>query len=138
RRVSRLDALLLLMTVIWGTNYAIVKSAFREIDPQAFNALRLVLASCVMAGTSATARRMRSVVTTFHTPEPVTRPDWIRLAFLGLVGHCIYQYLFVGGLARTSVANSSLLLAATPVVITLLSSLGGRERIGTRHWAGTL
>ena len=33
-RLSRLDWLLLLMTVIWGTNYAIVKSAFRELDPQ--------------------------------------------------------------------------------------------------------
>ena len=41
----RLDRLLLLMTIIWGTNYALIKSAFREIDPQAFNALRLVLAS---------------------------------------------------------------------------------------------
>ena len=34
-RFSRLDALLLLMTVIWGTNYALVKTTFRELDPQA-------------------------------------------------------------------------------------------------------
>ena len=56
-RPSRLDWLLLLMTVIWGTNYALIKTAFREIDPQAFNALRLVLASCVMAGASLAVRR---------------------------------------------------------------------------------
>ena len=68
----------------------------------------------------------------------MTGSDWIRLAWLGLVGHCLYQYLFVGGLARTSVANSSLLLAASPVVITLLSTIGGKERIGALHWAGTL
>lgn len=33
------------MTLIWGTNYSIVKSAFREVDPQAFNAIRMVLTS---------------------------------------------------------------------------------------------
>ena len=40
-----IDLLLLLMAVIWGTNYSIVKSAFREVDPQAFNALRMMIAS---------------------------------------------------------------------------------------------
>jgi len=32
------------MALIWGTNYAIVKHAFREMDPQAFNAIRLIVA----------------------------------------------------------------------------------------------
>jgi drug/metabolite transporter (DMT)-like permease len=137
------------MTLIWGTNYAIVKSAFRDIDPQAFNALRLVLASTVMVATSRLAGRAHAqasasgagiaeVASIFHTPAPVTRRDWIRLAWLGLVGHCLYQFLFVGGLAKTSVANGALLVSATPVVITFLSTIGGRERIGRLHWAGTL
>ena len=147
--MSRLDALLLLMTVIWGTNYALVKTAFRELDPQAFNALRLVLASCTMVAVSLLFRRRWAargaaddeigvVASIFHTPAPVTRADLIRLAWLGLVGHCFYQYLFVGGLAKTSVANGALLVSATPVVITLLSTIGGKERIGALHWAGTL
>ena len=147
---SRLDALLLLMTIIWGTNYALVKTAFRELDPQAFNALRLVLASSVMVSASMIFRRRWAargsaaddeigvVASIFHTPAPVTRADWVRLVWLGLVGHCLYQYLFVGGLAKTSVANGALLVSATPVVITLFSSIGGKERIGALHWAGTL
>ncbi len=45
--IRRIDALLLLMTIIWGTNYAIVKHAFAEIDPQAFNAIRVIVASAV-------------------------------------------------------------------------------------------
>ena len=131
---SRLDALLLLMTIIWGTNYALIKSAFNELDPQAFNALRLLLASAVMVGVSRFVRRGP----VFHTPSPVTRDDWIRLAFLGLVGHGLYQYLFVGGLAKTSVANGALLVSATPVVIAVFSTFSGKERIGALHWAGTL
>jgi drug/metabolite transporter (DMT)-like permease len=48
-RFTRLDALLLLMTIIWGTNYSVIKSAFEEVDPQAFNAVRLIVASAVNA-----------------------------------------------------------------------------------------
>lgn len=167
------------MTFIWGTNYPLVKSAFREIDPQAFNALRLVLASCVMVATSRIAGRMArpdpvlftsldgapltfpislraragaarrfppvpacagggEVASIFHTPAEVTPRDWIRLAWLGIVGHCFYQYLFVGGLARTSVANGVLLMSSTPILITLLSAISEKERIGALHWAGML
>ena len=36
------------MTLIWGTNYALVKPAFPEIDPQAFNAVRMLIASSVL------------------------------------------------------------------------------------------
>jgi drug/metabolite transporter (DMT)-like permease len=158
------------MTLIWGTNYALVKSAFRELDPQAFNALRMLLASAVMATTSGLARRSppdrgasplglpdslscaplrrrapfawlarwRSLADVLHTSAPITRADWLRLAWLGLVGHCIYQYLFVGGLARTSVANSSLIVSSSPIVITLLSWVSRHERPGPLHWAGTL
>jgi drug/metabolite transporter (DMT)-like permease len=143
-RFSKLDPLLLLMTLIWGTNYTVIKSAFREVDPQGFNAVRLILASLVMLATMAITRRVRwNPADVFHTAEPVTRRDWIALAGLGFVGHGVYQYLFIGGVARTSIANSSLLLAASPVVITILgvalSRVGGfGERVTAMHWAGTL
>lgn len=137
------------MTLIWGTNYALVKTAFRELDPQAFNALRLIEASAVMVGVNLVVRRFRPVgadagagvgeiASIFHTPAKVTGPEWLRLAWLGLVGHCLYQYLFIGGLANTSVANGALIVSASPIVITLLSTLSGNERLGALHWAGTI
>jgi drug/metabolite transporter (DMT)-like permease len=135
------------MTIIWGTNYALVKTAFRELDPQAFNALRLIEASAVMVGVNLLVRRYRPAVaeqaggeiaSIFHTPAHVTRRDWLRLAWLGLVGHCLYQFFFIGGLAITSVANGALIVASSPIVITLLSMLTGKERIGALHWAGTV
>ena len=146
--MSRLDWLLLLMTVIWGTNYALVKTAFRELDPQAFNALRLIEASAVMVGVNLLVSRFRpppdaghgidEIASIFHTPAVVTGRDWVRLAWLGLVGHCAYQYLFIGGLARTSVANGALIVSSSPIVITLLSTVMGKERLGALHWAGTV
>jgi drug/metabolite transporter (DMT)-like permease len=141
---AMIDLLLLLMAVIWGTNYSIIKSAFREIDPQAFNALRMTIASLVflaiIVGYRLAPRRAArrgpvdplSLSTIFYTPARMTRRDVVDLVGLGIVGHFLYQYFFIGGLARTTVANSSLMLAATPVVIALL----GREVLGLRHWLG--
>lgn len=159
-RLSRIDALLLLMTVIWGTNYSIVKHAFREMDPQAFNAVRMVIASSVFLSIIFGLRRVGeakaspddgsgdaeaspyeptpgdSVASIFHSPAPITRRDWLGLLGLGIVGHFFYQYLFIAGLAQTSVANSSLMLAATPVVIALISAVLGHDRVSPLHWLG--
>jgi drug/metabolite transporter (DMT)-like permease len=140
RRFSSIDILLLLMTIIWGTNFSIVKHAFAQMDPQAFNAVRMLIASAAFLAIIASARRLRGtggrLVSVVVTPAPITRRDWVALVLLGLVGHAGYQYFFIGGLARTSVANSSLMLAATPVVIALISAAMGHERIGRLHWLG--
>ena len=149
RRFARIDALLLLMTIIWGINYSIVKTAFREIDPQAFNALRMLIASAVFLVIIFGLPRFRrygesedesgtdgGIASVFHTPASLTRRDWLDLLGLGIVGHVLYQYLFIGGLAATSVANSSLLLAATPVLIAVIAALSGHDRIGPLHWLG--
>jgi drug/metabolite transporter (DMT)-like permease len=140
-----IDLLLLLMAVFWGTNYSIVKHAFREIDPQAFNALRMSVASLVFLAVLVAVRLRASSAPrgaggtaggVFYTPEEITSRDWWGLAGLGLVGHCCYQYFFMGGLSRTSVANSSLMLGATPVIVAVLSAGLGLERIGRLHWVG--
>ena len=141
-----LDALLLLMVLIWGTNYSIVKAAFAEIDPQAFNALRMIGASVVFGAILVWVRLPRATepdgpapsrfAGIFYTPAPITRQDWIGLLGLGIVGHFLYQFFFIGGLARTTVANSSLMLAFTPVLIALVSAVLGQDRVPAKHWVG--
>lgn len=141
--MSRIDALLLLMTVIWGTNYAIVKSAFSEIDPQAFDAVRLAIAAAVFLATMAVVRwvrpraNRRGLTSIFRTPAPLAGRDWLGVLGLAVVGHATYQYCFIGGLARTSVANSSLIIAATPVLVGVMSAALGQDRLTRRHWIGT-
>ena len=134
---AKADVLLLLMTLIWGTNFSIVKPAFQEVDPQAFNAVRMSLASVVFLAIMKIVPRF-TTSDIFSTPAPITRRDWLAIAGLGIVGHFLYQYFFIGGLALTSVANSSLLLAATPVVIAILSAMIGHDRIAPLHWLGAV
>ena len=138
-RFTRTDALLLLMVLIWGANYSVVKSAFREIDPQAFNAVRMALATLLFLAVMLAARTRGTGAAgagVFYTPAVFTRHDWWTLVWLGIVGHFLYQVLFIGGLARTSVANSSLIIATSPVVIAVASALVRNVRLGRAHWAG--
>jgi drug/metabolite transporter (DMT)-like permease len=121
------DGLLLLMVLIWGANFTVVKAALADIPPHAFNAIRLVVAT----GIFLTAVLLRGV------PRMPGR-DWIRLAVLGIVGHFVYQLCFMGGLARTTASNSSLILGCSPVAVSLASALAGHERIPRSQWAGVL
>jgi drug/metabolite transporter (DMT)-like permease len=141
--IRRIDGLLLLMSVIWGSNYVIVKHAFTQIDAQAFNAIRLVIASTIFMAAMGMIRRLprpwrveRSLASTFYTPTRVTRRDLIDLAGLAVVGQWLYQYWFVGGLARTSVSNAALIAASAPVLIAFASAVMGKERVTAVHWLG--
>jgi drug/metabolite transporter (DMT)-like permease len=134
-----MNLLLLLMTLIWGTNYSIIKSAFHDIDPQAFNALRMIEASILMLAAMVVARRARwNPGQVFYTDAPLTRRDLVSIALLGIVGHCVYQYAFIGGIGRTSVANTALLLTASPVLITIVSAVVGHDRVTPLHWVGVV
>jgi drug/metabolite transporter (DMT)-like permease len=126
------------MVLIWGVNYSVIKQAFTEIPPQPFNALRLVLASSVflIAIRIARGRRAGSLSSVFYTPNPLTARDRWDLLWLGVVGHCAYQFFFVGGVASTSVSNAALIIGSTPVVVAVVSAIMGRERIGRYHWLG--
>jgi len=131
-RLSRIDALLLLMTLIWGSNFTIVKTAMREIPEYGFGALRLLLAALLFAVVLHRTGGLRTAV------SRVSARDWRALFLLAIIGHTIYQVLFLGGVARTSVANSSLIFGCTPIVISLLSSFAGHERITLLRWAGVV
>jgi drug/metabolite transporter (DMT)-like permease len=137
--MRRIDALLVLMVVIWGANYSLIKHAFQEIPPQPFNALRLTIASSVfLVAIRIAGRRARAKTgsTVFFTPSAVSSREVWQLVWLGFIGHFVYQYCFVGGVDQTSVSNAALIIGATPVAVAVISALMGREKIGALHWLG--
>lgn len=141
--MRRIDAALVGMVLIWGINYSVIKRAFAEIPPQPFNAIRMVIAAgTFMAAITYARRRARArgtaVSSVFFTPTPIDARDRWDLLWLGLVGHCIYQFCFVGGVNQTSVSNAALIIGATPVAVAVISALRGRERITGLHWLGAI
>ncbi len=130
--MSRLDLLLLLMILIWGSNFSIVKVALRDFPEIPFNAMRMVVATIVFM-------TMLRVTSDDERPRAtLTRGDWLQLLLLGVVGTFLYQFCFVGSVRRTSVANGSLIIGTSPIVISLMSALAGHERIRPLRWAGVL
>jgi drug/metabolite transporter (DMT)-like permease len=141
--LTTMDGLLVLMVIAWGANYSVLKRAFEEVPPAAFNTLRMGLASLVFLVAIRVARNRAERTDTprssvVHTPHPLTRRDWRDLLWLGLIGHCLYQLCFVGGLARTTASNAALIFGTSPVVIAIASAVAGHERIGRLHWLGAL
>jgi drug/metabolite transporter (DMT)-like permease len=136
-----IDLLLLLMVLIWGTNYSVIKRAFAEIPPQPFNVVRMAIASLVYLAAIALARRRARrgeppLSSVFYTPQALTRADRWALLGVGLVGHLCYQVCFVAGVDQTSVSNAALIIGATPAVVAVASAILGRERITPFHWVG--
>jgi drug/metabolite transporter (DMT)-like permease len=129
---SRIDGWLLLVTFFWGSNFSIIKTAILEMPGPVFNGLRMVLASLVFLAIFEWRDGVRASV------AKVERKDWLPILVLSFIGHGLYQLLFLGGVARTSVANSSLIFGLTPVTVSLLSAWLGHERPGWTRWAGTL
>ena len=127
--MTALDGLLLLMILIWGSNFSIVKVALQDFPEGPFNAMRLVTAMTVylvvIFGTGA-RERLRTL----------TRRDWIELFFLGSIGTFLYQFCFVASVKRTSVANGSLIIGVSPIVIAIMSAMAGHERIRPLRWLG--
>jgi drug/metabolite transporter (DMT)-like permease len=128
--LTLLDGALLLMVLIWGSNFSIVKVALRDFPEIPFNAMRLLIGSLVYLGVIWWNRDSE------RQQAPLTRTDWLQLLFLGAVGTFLYQLCFVGGVRRTSVANGSLIVGISPIVIALLSAWAGHERIKPVRWIG--
>jgi drug/metabolite transporter (DMT)-like permease len=131
------------MVVIWGANYSLMKYAFRDMAPLAFNALRLSLGSALLLGTIRAVRRIvaaegGTTSPTFYTAAPLTARDRRDLVWLGLVGHTGYQLCFATGVSLTTASNGALIIGVSPVAVGLTSVLLGHERPKPLHWAGVL
>lgn len=118
-------ALLVLMALVWGVNFSVVKVGTVHFEPLAFNALRLLLAAAVL-GAVAVARRARAP----------TRADALRLVALGALGNGLYQICFVEGVARATASTAALVMAASPAFIGIFGRLLGVERLSRGAWVG--
>lgn len=128
RTFGLIDLMLLAMVLIWGVNYAVVKAALTEMTPLSFNSLRFLLASAL------TLLLLRFI----EGDVGLARGDWWRLLGLGLIGNTCYQLLFINGIDRTTAGNSALLLATTPIFVSLIGAALGVERVGKLAWVGVL
>jgi len=116
------DLQMALVVLIWGGNFAVLKTAYTQIAPLPFTALRFALATILMLG----------LLWWREGDCRFPAGSFWKFVWLGLAGNTIYQAFFANGLARTTSANASLIVTTTPVAVALVGSLIGLERI-TRY-----
>ncbi|NOT08766.1 MAG: DMT family transporter [Gemmatimonadales bacterium] len=119
---------MLLVTLVWGGNFAVSKFAMEQIPPLPFSAFRFTLASAILV---VIARRLGAVA-------QLPRKTLIGLIVLGVVGNTFYQTAFMTGLSMTTATNSAMIVASLPVVVALLGTVFGIERASVAMWAGVL
>lgn len=117
---------MLAVSLIWGANFSANKYALSAFGPLAFAASRFLIASALLW----------ALVKWLAPGDPLpARAAWL-LAGLGVIGNTGYQAFFMKGLVATTAINASLILAAMPIGVAVLSTLLGVERPGPRLWAG--
>lgn len=125
RGFTATDMMLFLMATIWAVNFSVVKYATQIFTPLAFTGLRVGLASVVLIAIAIGSR----------SPWPGRR-DILILLGIGVLGHGLYQFFFVEGLARTRAGHAALIVAAAPAFIMVASRIRGIERVKRKMLIG--
>lgn len=120
--------MLLLMTVIWGSNFIAIKYSLVDLHPLAFNGLRFAIASITLfTATLAMGYNLK-----------VSRADAWKLLGFGILANTFYQSLFITGLAHTRTGNAAIILSTTPLFTAVISRMRGQEYFTTRGVIGLL
>lgn len=125
---TRAEFLLLIVVLIWSSNYPLAKWALAGMNVFVFNAIRFV----VSAGVVGVVFFSRSKW------QPITTGDWSKLLQVGIVANVIYQGVFVIGLSMTSAGNSAILLSTAPLWTLLIGARMHKDRISPMLWMGMI
>lgn len=120
------DLTMILVVLIWGTNFSMIKISLVQIPPMAFAALRFTGAALVLW----LIMRWREGAVSLPS-----RSLW-KLTWIGIVGNTFYQIFFTYGLSITTAANGALLIAIVPTLVALSGALLGIERLTRNIGAG--
>ncbi|MCX7213835.1 MAG: EamA family transporter [Burkholderiales bacterium] len=114
--------------VVWGANFALMKSVYSVATPAGYLFARyLVLSACAVG----------LLVWRYGTrwPKPA-RADLINLAKLGLLGHTVHVSMVNFGVHWSTAFSSSLILACGPVFTLIILRWSGIEVLRPTQVAG--
>jgi drug/metabolite transporter (DMT)-like permease len=119
RQVARAELAMLAVVLIWGANFSFMKMALAEMPGLAFAALRFTLAAVILL----------AILGWREGSIGAPRAAWWPLVWMGVLSNTVYQVFFMYGLEHTSVANASLIVATTPLIVAFLGAATGIESL---------
>lgn len=121
---------MLVVAVCWAANIVAGKEALTGFAPLALAQLR-VLGAAFVYGILFLAYRPRAVLR-------LTSREWLLMVWVALNGVTLNQLFFIGGIARTSVAHTGLIVALGPIMVLVLACLMRLESLTAWKFAGML
>jgi drug/metabolite transporter (DMT)-like permease len=118
----RVDLLLLLVAVSWGSTYLVAKELVSAGTVLALLALRMLLAAGVMAAIAGVRRKRR------------TRAELVAGIPIGVLLAAVFAFETFG-IAHTSATNAGLIISLTMVFTPVLESVVSRRRLPGRFFA---
>lgn len=122
---------MLLVTVCWATNIIAGKEALTGFGPLALAQLRVLGAALVFAIVFLASRG-------WPAARGLTFREWMFMLLVAANGITLNQVFFIGGLARSSVSHTALIVALGPVMVLVLACLMRLESLTGLKFAGML
>src|SRR5688500_7113515 len=119
------EAAVVLMALIWGVNYSVIKFGTTMVQATAYNAVRVAMGTVLLL-----------IIARIWGGAPPVRRDAMILMALGALGNGIYQIFFAEGITRTRAGEAALVVGASPALIALFGRIAGVERANKRAVAG--
>lgn len=124
------DAALLLVVLIWGVNFPVIKIPLAVMPPFAANVFRFAT-SALFLGVFYAVRAGGNLFAPMRTHGK-------KIVALGLLGHVAYQVCFITGVHWTTAGSAALIMAASPLWTAMASQLRGYEHLPAAAWGGLL
>ncbi len=121
--------LLILTAFFWGGTFVAGRILAAQIPPLSSSFLRFFIASLALALILLVGRNM---------PGLPTRQQWPKLILLGFTGVFSYNIFFFTGLQQISAGRAALIIATTPLIITMMSALVYKEKLSFTKISGIL
>ena len=122
------DISLVGVAAIWGVNIPIMKIGLDDVDPWAFNAVRLLVSSLVLVAFAARERGQGVL------PKPGV--TWKHILGYAAIVTISYQVCFLIGVSMTTSGNVALIIATVPMWTALLARIFGGEKLKLLAWCG--
>jgi len=123
-----LNPRLILVSIIWGVNFAFVKFALHDFAPLSFTIVRFALAALFLV----------TLMLANHEPFSMERRDIGPVIGLGLIGITLYNLLFMYGLSFTTASNSALFISSSPLFAVLIKAVVEKAPLRARGVTGLI
>lgn len=126
------DASLLLVVLIWGANFPILKVALEAMPIHVLNVFRFLVSAGVLGSLYVWSRRGGDAGPFFAPFRRHARA----IVGLGILGYVLYQVCFVVGVNNTTAGSAALIMTSAPMWTAIIGRIRGTEHLGRFAWLG--